>query len=129
MRFRPFPVIVLFLLLLFPGVVALPGCATRPPNLSPAANAAYTADQVVIRINELMNAAIAAQAQNAVPVATTRAIVKFAIAADQTLAQVPAGWPATVTAAWAATKKSLPAITNPAIIAAMSAVDLVLGVL
>lgn len=120
----------LVLVALLLSVTTAPGCASgRPPNLSPAADAAYTADQVVIRINELMNAAIAAHAQNALPTNATRTIVKFAVAADQTLADVPAGWQATVRAAWLATKKQLPAQTNPAILAAMGAVDLVLGVL
>ncbi len=125
---------ILPLLLLALTLTGLPivsaGCASAPATVTTAAGKqAYAADQVVIRVNELMNAAIAAQQQQALSTATTRVIVKFAVAADQTLAAVPTGWQASLQAAWLATKKQLPPITNSAILAAMGAVDLVLGLL
>ncbi len=104
-------------------------CAPPPTVVTQAGKTAYTADQVVVRVNELMNAAIAANA--AVPpvltTAATRTIVQFCVAADKTLAQAPAGWPQTVGTAWAQTKARLPVITNPAISAAINAVDVVLA--
>ncbi len=121
---------LLLLAVTLTGVPLFSGCASAPATVTtPAGQAAYKADVVVIRVNELMNAAIAANAQGALAVGPTRTIVKFCIAADQTLAAVPAGWPETLRAAWLATKKQLPPVTNPGIIAAMGAVDLVLGVL
>ncbi len=122
------PLLLLALVLTASPILA--GCRSVPATVvTPAGKAAYAADQVVVRVNELMNAAIAAQAQGALPLAAARPIVKWTIAADQTLAAVPAGWPDTLRAGWIATKQQLPAITNPAILAAMGAVDLVLGVL
>lgn len=103
-------------------------CAPKPPVLTPAGQAAYTADQVAVRVNELMNAAIASEAKGLLPRNTTRTIVQFCTSADTTLAQAPSGWAATLRTAWTATKANLPPIQNTAIIAAMGAVDVVLGV-
>lgn len=96
---------------------------------TPQGKAAYTADQIVVRVNELQNAAIKAEAGGALPTATTRTIVEFAVAADKTLAATPAGGAATVAVAWQQTKLKLAGVSNPAILAAMSAVDVVLGVI
>lgn len=103
-------------------------CTPKPPVLTPAGQAAYTADQVVVRVNELMNAAISAEAKGLLPRNTARIIVQFCTSADQTLAQVPSGWALTLRTAWTAAKMQLGPIQNTAIIAAMGAVDVVLGV-
>ena len=105
---------------------ALSACAHPPPNLSTQGRVAFTADQIVLRVNELEDVAIQANAGGGLPVAVTRALVNFAVAADQTLKATPAGWQATVSAAWTATKRQLPTITNPAVAAAISAVDVAL---
>lgn len=118
-----------------PGVLLIllfslaPACAPKPPNLTPAGQAAYTADQVAVRVNELLNATIAAESQGLLPTPQARTIIRFVAAAEPTLRAAPAGWAATLQTAWRGTKTQLPTITNPAIIAAMAAVDVVLGVL
>lgn len=119
--------LAILLLLLLPA--ALAGC--RPPTTitTPQGQVAYKADQVAVRVNELMNAAIQANATGGLPVATTRTIVTWCVTADQTLHATPAGWQATLKASWQATKRTIPTPTNPAIVAAMGAVDLVLGAL
>ncbi len=109
--------------------LALSACAPPPTVTTPQGQLAYKADQIVVRVNELMNAAIAANASGALDTNTTRTIVQFTVAADQTLASTPNGWQATVLTAWAATKAKLPVIQNPAILAAFSAVDIVLTVI
>ena len=81
------------------------------------------------RVNELENAAIQAQAAGAIPLATTRVIVQFCVAADQTLAATPTGWQATVKAAWASAKAQLPPISNVALAAAVSGIDVALAAL
>lgn len=118
--------ILLALLLL--GTPLATGCHPPATIVTDPGKRAYTADQVVVRVNELQNAAIAANANGSLPEATTRTIVEFCVSADQTLAATPQGWQATLTAAWAETKAKLPPITNPAITAAISAVDVVLAV-
>lgn len=116
---------------LIPFVLALTFTACTPPVtvVTPQGVTAYKSDQIVVRVNELMNASIAANA--AVPPGldtnTTRIIVRWCVTADQTLAATPTGWQATLQAGWTATKTTLPPITNPVIAAAMSAVDLVLA--
>lgn len=122
-------VFALGLLALSGQVFLLTACATPVTVTTPQGNVAYTADQIVVRINELQNAAIAANAAvpPALPTATTRVIVQFCVTADKTLAATPAGWPATLLTAWTATKAQIPAQTNPSILAAISAVDVVLG--
>lgn len=109
-------------------VVCVDGCAPPVTIVTPQGQAAFKSDQVVVRINELMNAAIRANAANALATDTTRMIVSFCVAADKTLAATPAGWPATLAKAWAQTKAKLPTIENPAILAAIGAVDVVIGV-
>lgn len=118
---RIFPALVLGLALLAPA------CHTPVSVQTPAGQVAYTADQIVLRVNELQTAAIQAQATGGLSEATTRRIVQFAVAADKTLKDTPAGWQVTVATAWKETKAALPAITDPAVAAAMGSVDVVLA--
>lgn len=106
-----------------------PACAPPVTLTTPQGQTAYRADQVVLRVNELQNAAITAERGGAIPTATTRRIVQFCVAADKTLAATPAGWPATVLALWRATKADLPPATfqQPPLAAALSAVETLLG--
>lgn len=110
-------------------ILALSGAACSPPVTvqTTAGKAAFTADQVVLRVNELQAAAIQANANGALPTATTRLIVEFAVGADKTLKEAPNGWQATVSKAWAETKGKLPPITNPAISAAVQSFELALA--
>lgn len=94
---------------------------------TPAGKAAYTADQVAVRVNELERATIDAQAQGALPLETARYLVEFCVGADKTLAAAPSGWQAVVGKAWAETKAKLPPVTNPLILSAINAVDVVLA--
>ena len=116
--------VLLILLLAGSAACAPPATITTQPGKT-----AYTADQIVVRVNELQNAASAANATvpPSLPTNTTRTIVQFCVAADKTLASTPIGWQATVATAWATAKAQIPVQTNPSIIAAMSAVDVVLG--
>ena len=107
--------------------VAMYGCAHPVTITTPQGQAAYTADQVVVRINELQAAAIQANAAHALSDATTRAIVTFAVGADATLAAVPTGWQRTVATAWKTARALIPAtdLSNPAIAPLIAAVDLI----
>ena len=103
-------------------------CVHRPPTITtPQGNVAFTADQIVQRVNELQNAAISAEANHAIPTATARLIVTFAVDANKTLAATPDGWQKTVSTAWQQAKGSIGAITNPTVAAAMNAVDAALA--
>lgn len=108
-------------------LLAASACAPPPTIVTPQGQTAYRADQIVVRVNELEKAAIAANAQGQLSTDTTRLIVTFCVDADKTLAATPTGWQATVRTGWATLKVSLPPITNPAIVAALGVVDALIG--
>lgn len=88
---------------------------------------AYTADQIVLRINELQNAAIQAEASGGLTTATTRLIVQFCVSADTALKNSPNGWQPTVSAAWAELKRQVIVMPSSAFYTTWNAVDLVLA--
>ncbi len=116
-------------------VLAFSGCAKHVTGATPVAQAAITADAVVIRVNELQAATIqfCGAAPQCTPgtidTATARLIVQTSIDLRQTLRAVPAGWQATVKQAWAQARPKFASVTNAAILAAMSALDLAIGAL
>lgn len=105
------------------------GCHAPVTITTPQGQTAFKADQIVVRVNELQAAAIKAEAGGALATDLTRAIVTFAVAADKTLAMTPNGWQAAVLTSWVQTKQQLLGVTNPAVLAAIGAVDIVLGVI
>ena len=107
--------------------VAGSGCH-RPITLTtPQGQTAYTADQIVVRVNELMNAAITAEANGSLPRPAARKIVTFAVDADKTLAATPAGWQTTLKTAWAAAKPDIGTPSNIVIVSLLAAVDAAIG--
>ena len=108
--------------------LSVPACVHQPPTIiTPQGHVAFTADQIVQRVNELQNAAIAAEANQALPTKTARLIVTFCVDADKTLAATPQGWQKTVATAWAQVKSDVGVIPNATIAAAMNAVDAALA--
>lgn len=110
-------------------------CAHPSSITTPQGQVAYTADQIVQRINELQNAAIAANqtlnkdGSKGLPDATTRAIVTYCTTvALPTLKATPAGWQQTVVTGWTALKGQIRVdLSNPLIASVISSVDLVLA--
>ena len=78
------------------GLVALclavpqAGCGAKPTFATPKAQVIYTADQVSIRVNELQNAAINAEAHQGLPTERARDIVEWYVANNKILATAPA---------------------------------------
>ncbi len=118
--------LLLIALLLSPLPVASCAPKTANVNLSPAGQIAYTADQIVLRVNELQQAAITANSKGILDTGTTRLIVNWSINADMTLKVLPQGWKVTVQTSWTLAKKDIHT-TNSIIQSAMAAVDAVLG--
>lgn len=112
-------------------VALLSTTACHPPItiVTPAGKAAFVADRVLQRIEELEKAAIAANAANVLDIKTTRLIVVFARDAAQTLKAVPQGWQATLVTAWRQAKTALPASMTPTVQTAVSLVDTVIATL
>ena len=96
---------------------------------TPQGKAAYTAVQVLTRIDELQNATIAGNQQGAIPDKTAVVIVRFTVATAKTLKATPDGWQATVRAGWTATKAAIPATDAAKLQPYLDAVDLVLSAL
>lgn len=113
------------------GLIAIPNCASAPPNVSPQAAVAFKADQIVVRVNELQRAATAANAAGSLDTNLTRQIVTWTVAADKILKDTPQGWVATLKASWEQVKQNvnLRTITQPAIQLAFTAVDALIGAL
>jgi hypothetical protein len=96
-----------------PLILLLAACHAPVTVVTPQGKTAYTADQVVVRVRELQNAAIQANAtlvngQPGLDTATTRIVVQTCVSLAQTLAATPTGWPATIKTAWASFRVQAP---------------------
>lgn len=109
-------------------ILALVSCAPKTIQ-TPEAKRAYTALQVLQRIDELQNAVIAGNQQGIIPDATAVTIVRFTVATAKTLKAAPDGWQATVKTGWTATKAAIPAADAKKLQPYLDAVDLVLGLI
>ncbi len=112
----------------------LPACGgARVVGATPTAQAALTADAIVIRVNELQATVIEAcgpmpQCQpGSVDTRLARDIVQACIDVRKTLRSVPSGWRETARAGWTQARARFGTVTNPAIIAALAAVDIAIG--
>jgi hypothetical protein len=106
------------------------GCVHSPVTVvTPQGQAAFTADQVVVRVNELENAAIAADKNGSLNDNTAFIIVNFTVDADKVLAATPDGWQAQVKALYKVLIEKLPPITNPAVQAALNVVGAAINTL
>jgi hypothetical protein len=117
------PLIVLALLLSF-----APACTPPSHIVTAPGKIAFTAVQVELRVNEVQNAAIAANKSGGLDDAQTKVIVTYTVAADKVLQTTPAGWQAVVKQLW---QEAAPKITttNPTIQLAITALTGILGAL
>lgn len=113
------------------GLVTLSGCGLKPPATitTTQGKTAYTADQLVLRLQEVENAAIAANAAGGLSDATTAVVVKFCISAGDTAKAAALGWQAAVQTAWADAKKSIPPADAQKFALDISAIDLAVDLL
>jgi hypothetical protein len=122
-----------FALALVVLLLALPACAGKVTGATPIATSALQADAIVIRVNELQATVIQACGPaptcqpNSLDTALARDLVQTCLDLRTTLKAVPAGWQGTVRTAWTQARPRFAAVTNPAILAAVSAVDVILG--
>ncbi len=109
-------------------LAAAPACMHAPPNLSAQGKIAYTADSVLVRVGELERTAIQANKTGGLSDGTTKIILQFSKDAAKIAKDTPNGWQASLTTLWATAKPRI-TTTNPVVLAAMSAIDIVLGAL
>jgi hypothetical protein len=73
------------------------GCAA---NIPPDAKPAYTANEVLIRVNELQKTTIELYDNKGITPERAQLIVTWCVNSAKTLREVPAGWGATIVATW-----------------------------
>ncbi len=91
-------------------IVGASGCLglTPPPTLqSPQAKAAWTADQVLTRVEELQNTAIDLNLTGKLSDATADAIVTWTGTSARSLKKAPQGWVAALGPTWATLKTKI----------------------
>jgi hypothetical protein len=113
----------LFVALLFAG------CAANPNVTTPSGKAAQAALEISTRVGELQNAAIAANTSGSLSDRDSVTIVKFTVAAQQTLKDLPNGWQASLKTAYASMKAALDASVRTKLAVALSTLDALIGVL
>lgn len=82
-------------------VLAASACAPPPSIQTPEGKKIWTANEVVIRINEFQGAVIDASDLGALPVPTARTIVEWTTRSLRTIQAVPDGWLPVVAKGWA----------------------------
>ena len=89
-------------------------CAKTPPNLTPQAQAAFKADQVLVRVGELQDTAIALNKTTPPTLNDHDAVlgVRFTVLALKTIHDTPSGWRVTVLNAYDTLKQNLPPPTK-----------------
>lgn len=115
-------------------LTVLSACAKITPE-TPKAAAAITADAVVVRVNELQAVVIdycglapdGLCLPGTIQTSTAREVIKGCIDLRTVLKAVPAGWQATAKASWAQLKLRLAGVSNQGVIAAMAALDVLIG--
>ncbi len=128
---RKLPVVLLVCVLGFGSTAA--SCPKKVTGDTPIATAALTADAIVIRVNELQATVIQAcgpapQCQpNSLSTPLARDLVQTCIDLRTVLRATPYGGPAAARAAWAQARPRFKTVTNPAIVAALVALDTYLG--
>ena len=104
--------------------------ACHPPStiVTQPGKIAFAADQVLVRVKEVEQAAIAANMTGGLDNAQTRVIVEYAVAAKNVLTATPNGWQTTVKALW---KEALTHLTttNPTVQLAITALTGILAAL
>lgn len=131
---RRFALVLAFCALLTSTILTSGACTHKNTGATPTASAAITADAIVIRVNELQATVIQAcgpaavcQPSSGISTILARDIVQASIDVRTTLKAVPAGWQATVKTAWTQARPRFNSVTNPAILAALAAVDILIG--
>lgn len=124
---RIFRLYAVLALLSFP-VVALTGCQRPVSVVTPAGAAAFTANEVLTRVERLQDAVIAANKNGSLPTETARRVVFVTVNLAELADAATQGWQATARQAWTQAKTEL-AILRPggqfAVLAAT--IDEVLG--
>ena len=121
-----------FVALIVAVIVLATACHAPVTIVTPQGKVAYTANEVLKRVQELQNTAIALGdiPNSGIPTSAIRVIVQFTVSAAMVLGTTPAGWGSTVAIAWADAKKQIPLryLADPRLQASVLAVDMMLAI-
>lgn len=113
-------------------ILSFTACTTPVTIVTPQGKIAYTANEVLKRVQELQQVAIAVDAtpNNGIPKDVFRVIITFTVEAAKVLDATPAGWGTTLAVAWSNAKGKIPLryLTDPRIQTAILAVDVALAI-
>jgi hypothetical protein len=107
-------------------IIALVAACVPKTIVTAPGQKAYKANEIVLRVNELMNVTISAEAQKAIPTDAALVIVRFCVKANKVLAVTADGWDKVVAEAWfAVTSDPLvkPHLKNTYIVAIVAILD------
>lgn len=110
-------------------VFAVAGCAAKriPADATPRHRALYYADQAAIRVIELQSAAIAANEAGSLDDKSAVIIVKFTVAAQKTIKEIPDGYLAALSAGYVAVKEQLSQAVKDRLRVYLAALDAVIA--
>ncbi len=106
--------------------IVTPACTPPTTIVTEPGKIAFAADQVLVRVKEVEQAAIAANMTGGLDNAQTRVIVEYAVAAKNVLTATPNGWQGSVKALWREALTHL-TTTNPTVQLAVTALTGVLN--
>ena len=113
-------------------IVALVGCHAPVTIVTPEGKVAYTANEVLKRVEELQKTAIAVAGipDSGVPLSVTRTIVEFTVSAAKVLDASAPGWGQSLAIAWGDVKRRIPLryLQDARLQFAVAAVDLALAI-
>jgi len=102
-------------------------CHAPVTVVTPAGQSAYTADQVLQRVERLQNAVLEAHASGDIPRETARAIVFATVEIAEFADAAQADWRTMVKQAWAQAKADIPALATERFSVYVKAIDALLG--
>jgi len=121
-----------FVALIVALVFLATACHAPVTIVTPQGKVAYTANEVLKRVQELQNTVIAVGdiPNSGIPASAIRVIVAFTVRAAKVLDAAPAGSGSTVAVAWADAKRQIPLryLADPRLQASVLAVDMMLAI-
>lgn len=106
---------------------AISGCGPKiPANTDPQTRAAFYANEAVLRLGELQNAAIASNRSGAISDRDAILVVRFTVASTKTVKEAPGGWVPTVRAAYTQLRPQLSAPEGSTVAVALAVLDALL---
>lgn len=109
------------------ALLGTPACHAPASVQTPTGKAAYTADQLVIRLGELENTVIAANLAGSLADRDATKLVRFCVDAAKVAKSAPAGWPILITNAWTQVKLDVPALAKPPLLTYVPLIDIALA--